>query len=284
MVLEFGAGCIGGAAGVFVGQPFDTVKVRMQVQNGNAGRGIMDCVKTIIKNESFIGLYKGITPPLLGVGFQNAIIFGFQGQFRSYVANDTTGEIAAGGVTGAVQAVVTTPIELAKIKLQLQGRYCKTSLHNTTYKGAIQTILKILEEEGVRGCFRGFTTVLMRDIPATAIYFGSFHYMNAFLIPDGKSVDDLRLHQLFLTGGLSGVMSWAIVYPVDVIKTRIQAKGIIPIGQYKSTYDCFLVSCREEGLAWFFRGFGATMLRAFPVNAAILSTVTLLVRFFKSAD
>ena len=218
------------------------------------------------------------------MGLQNAIIFGLQGQFRSFVTNDTNGEIIAGAVTGAVQAAATAPIELAKIRLQIQGRDCKTLHQHRKYKGAIQTILKIQEEESFRGCFRGFTAVLMRDIPATGIYFGSFHYLNTLLIPEGGSLDTLCFYHLLLTGGLSGVMSWALVYPIDVLKTRIQAEGIIPIGRYKSNYDCFLVSCREEGLGWFFRGFGATMLRAFPVNAAILSTVTLMMRFFKTTN
>lgn len=54
MALDFLAGCAGGVAGVLVGHPFDTVKVRLQVQNVEKPqyRGTLHCFQTIIKQES----------------------------------------------------------------------------------------------------------------------------------------------------------------------------------------------------------------------------------------
>jgi len=281
MALDFGAGCIGGAAGVVVGQPFDTVKVRLQVQSGNnvMYKGVSDCVMKMVKQESISSLYKGMTPPLLGLAFQNAIIFGLQGFLRRFTDGGIRGEIIAGGLTGAMQAGITAPIELAKIRLQVQGT--GGNKKNIKYKGPIQTVIKIYQEEGFRATFRGLGGVLARDVPATAIYFGSFHYLNTLFIPEGKGLESLNVWHFLLTGGCAGMLSWAGMYPIDVIKTRIQAEGMGPSSKYKSYLDCLKKSSSEEGYMWLTRGFGATMLRAFPVNASILTTVTITLRWLR---
>jgi solute carrier family 25 carnitine/acylcarnitine transporter 20/29 len=52
------AGWCGGCAGIVVGHPFDTVKVRLQTQSfgGPQYKGLLHCFSSIIKQESVIGL------------------------------------------------------------------------------------------------------------------------------------------------------------------------------------------------------------------------------------
>ena len=219
-----------------------------------------------------------MAPPLLGIALQNAILFGLQGYFRRFVDESVKGEMLAGAMTGMSQAIVTAPIELAKIKLQVQGTGCKMTNKDRRYKGPIQTILQIRRESGTTGCFRGLLGVLLRDTPATAVYFGSFAYLNHLFIPENGDINSLSPAVLLFTGGLAGMLSWAGLYPLDVVKTRVQSEGFKPHGRYSSYMDCIMASFKEEGYHWMKRGFGATMLRAFPVNAAILSTVTLILR------
>uniref|UniRef100_A0A915L4U1 Uncharacterized protein n=1 Tax=Romanomermis culicivorax TaxID=13658 RepID=A0A915L4U1_ROMCU len=60
MALDFAAGLVGGAAGVLVGHPFDTVKARLQTQHlGGIYKGTLHCFTEIARKESFLGLYKG---------------------------------------------------------------------------------------------------------------------------------------------------------------------------------------------------------------------------------
>jgi len=77
---------------------------------------------------------------------------------------------------------------------------------------------------------------------------------------------------LIAAGGLSGTLSWAIVYPLDLIKTRIQSlphncrareRGLVRVGS-----DVV----RRHGWRALYRGFGITMMRAFPVNGIIFPT------------
>lgn len=59
------------------------------------------------------------------------------------------------------------------------------------------------------------------------------------------------------------VKLWAIIYPIDMIKSRMQTDGFTPeTGQkYKSTLDCVRVVWRTEGIGAFTRGLGPTLIR-----------------------
>ena len=68
-----------------------------------------------------------------------------------------------------------------------------------------------------------------------------------------------------LAGGAAGVASWASIYPLDVLKSRLQASP----GRYAGLWDCARRSVRDEGWGVLSRGLTACLLRAAVVNAAI---------------
>lgn len=63
-IKDAAAGVTGGVSLVMVGQPFDTVKVRMQT-NSECYRGPWHCFTSTLKNEGIRGLYSGTVPALL---------------------------------------------------------------------------------------------------------------------------------------------------------------------------------------------------------------------------
>jgi len=109
MALDFGAGCVGGAAGVVAGYPLDTVKVKIQTQDVSSGRlmynGTFDCLKQIINKEGGRSLYKGMSSPLIGVAGINAITFGAYGNVLRQLSNpESIGSVTlAGSAAGMIQ-------------------------------------------------------------------------------------------------------------------------------------------------------------------------------------
>lgn len=91
MTSEFVAGCVGGCAGVAVGHPLDTIKVRIQTQDSLNPRykGTFDCFRQTIKNESIRGLYKGMSSPMFGVSLVNAVVFGVHGNIVKRLKDKT---------------------------------------------------------------------------------------------------------------------------------------------------------------------------------------------------
>lgn len=80
------AGITGGAASVCVGQPLDTVKVKMQLFPKMYG-SMFSCVMNIARQQGFRGFYAGTLPALMSNCADNAVMFGTYGQCQKLVAN-----------------------------------------------------------------------------------------------------------------------------------------------------------------------------------------------------
>ena len=61
------------------------------------------------------------------------------------------GRILAGGASGAANALVMTPIELIKIRLQVQSH---GSQAGQPYRGPIDCTRRIVRDDGLRGLYR----------------------------------------------------------------------------------------------------------------------------------
>lgn len=76
------AGGFGGMCLVASGHPLDTIKVRLQTMpRPEAGQppiysGTFDCAKKIVTKEGFLGLYRGMGAPLIGVTPMYMVCFG----------------------------------------------------------------------------------------------------------------------------------------------------------------------------------------------------------------
>ncbi|XP_041132696.1 mitochondrial basic amino acids transporter [Polyodon spathula] len=279
--MDYVAGCLGGAVGVLVGHPFDTVKVRLQVQNVDKPlyRGTFHCFQSIVRQESVLGLYKGIGSPMMGLTFINAIVFGVQGNVMRQLGQDSPlNHFLAGSAAGTIQCIICCPMELAKTRMQMQGtgEYKSKRKH---YKNSLDCLVRIYRKEGVRGINRGMLTTLARETPAFGFYFLTYDCLTRSL---GCEPDDpYIIPKLLFAGGMSGTASWLSTYPVDVIKSRLQADGVGGVPQYNGILDCVQQSYRKEGWRVFTRGLTSTLLRAFPVNAATFATVTLFLMYMR---
>ncbi|KNC99059.1 uncharacterized protein SPPG_06008 [Spizellomyces punctatus DAOM BR117] len=262
VVKDLVAGTVGGWAQVVVGHPFDTLKVRLQTQGPNPKyANAIDCLKITVREEGALALYKGVTSPLLGVGICNAVLFAANGGFRRWIGGGredlTVGEyVFAGALSGGVIAWVNCPVELLKVKLQTQY----TTGSEQQFKGVLDCGLKTLRQQGIQGLYRGIGITIVRDVPSFAAYFGAYEGTKAYLKSHNKELNPL---QLILAGGIAGIAAWLPCYPQDVIKSRIQSDT-----RNMSTMQYAREIWLQAGWKGFFKGFGPTMLRAFPANAA----------------
>ncbi|XP_016406277.1 mitochondrial basic amino acids transporter-like [Sinocyclocheilus rhinocerous] len=220
------------------------------------------------------GLYKGIGSPMMGLTFINAIVFGVQGNTMRMLGEDTPmNQFLAGAAAGAIQCVICCPMELAKPRMQMQGTGEKKSSSRKVYKNSLDCLARIYQREGLRGVNRGMVTTLIRETPGFGVYFLAYDLLTRSLGCEPE--DPYMIPKLLFAGGMSGIASWLSTYPVDVIKSRLQADGVGGKYQYSSIMDCTRKSIQREGWRVFTRGLTSTLLRAFPVNATTFATVTL---------
>ncbi|XP_037932899.1 ADP,ATP carrier protein-like [Teleopsis dalmanni] len=75
----------------------------------------------------------------------------------------------------------------------------------------------------------------------------------------------------FAAGGISAAISKTVVAPIERVKLLLQvqaiSKQIKPEDKYKGIVDCFIRIPKEQGVASFWRGNLANVLRYFPTQA-----------------
>ncbi|XP_078431792.1 mitochondrial substrate carrier family protein [Wolffia australiana] len=284
---EFVAGGLGGMAGVIAGHPLDTLRIRIQqpVQSGSINKPTSArLLRHIISSEGPSALYRGMAAPLASVAFQNAVVFQVYAILSRYLdsGNALRGEppglksVALAGVgTGALQSLLLCPVDLVKIRLQLQ-----TAGQDT---GPASIAARILRKEGIRGLYRGLSITVLRDAPAHGVYFWTYEMTREALHEGCRMTGEETIGTMLVAGGTAGVASWVCCYPLDVIKSRLQAqsqtKGEFPPVKYRGIVDCLKKSVREEGYRVLWRGLGTAVARAFVVNGAIFSAYELALRF-----
>ncbi|CAK8535785.1 unnamed protein product [Lathyrus sativus] len=277
---EFVAGGIGGTAGILSSYPLDTLRI-MQQQSGNASA--VGIFRNLLAKEGAFALYRGMAVPLASVGFQNAIIFQSYtiftricSPYNSFNGPPSFVNVALGGLgAGALQSILMCPVELVKIRIQLQKNIDSLSKHKKSTP--LFLAKNIWKNEGLCGIYRGFGITVLRDSPGMAFYFGAYEYTREKLHPGCRESCQESVHTMFIAGGIAGMASWFFNYPADVIKTRLQAQTPSSL-KYKGILDCTLKIIKEEGLIVLWRGLGATLARAFVMNSAIFPAYQMALR------
>lgn len=241
--------------------------------------------QNIVKSQGPFALYMGMGPPLATVAFQNAVAFqvyallsrAFDGNYKKNEPPSYKSVALAGIGAGTIQTAILTPVELVKIRLQVNTARKSTSSSDKI--GPIKEAKGIIQREGLKGLYRGLGITVLRDAPAHGVYFWTYEYSREWLHPGCRKGAEESLLTMLTAGGCAGVASWIVCYPLDVVKSRLQGQGDAS-PKYTGIVDCFKKSVQEEGLPVLWRGLGTAVARAFLVNGAIFSAYELALRCF----
>jgi len=281
MSADFWAGYISGAAGILIGNPLDLIKVRLQ-----AGTSSLTSIPSSYTSQfsSAGSLIRGATAPILGYGALNALLFVTYNRTSALLNSSTTGAPPnlwttwlAGAIGGLATWVVSTPTELIKCRVQIS-----TSSNAASSWGITKQILRT---EGIRGLYFGGVVTALRDSIGYGFYFWSYELSTQLMISRmrERGSDTQEAAKVLLCGGLAGVVTWASIFPLDVIKTRVQTQitadsttapllgpAVSTDGPERRRLGAVEVArnaYRTEGPGVFFRGLMVCSTRAFIVNA-----------------
>jgi len=98
----------------------------------------------------------------------------------------------------------------------------------------------------------------MKNIPESALMFTSFELFKRLLCADIKQP---KTHERFVAGGLAGFVTRLLIYPLDVVKTRMVTA---PTGTYKGIIDCFIKTYKADGWLGFFHGLVPSVIGVVP--------------------
>ena len=276
---DFVSGSVAGVVQVLLGQPFDILKVRMQTRPDEY-KSLVECFTKTLSNEGPMAFYKGTLSPLLGISLCVGIQFGSNEFAKNYFAKSNyrkTGNaelsvidyVRSGVFAGICNSFVISPVELIRIKLQVQSN------SNKVYSGTIDCAKKIFSQYGIKGIYQGLSATLFREMPAYAVYFGVYETLMSQSV--GKYHDRKAIPILNVTifGAISGVLLWIFTFPQDVIKSRIQADDLNK-RKYTSIIGTIKSIHFESGIGGFFKGIVPCLMRAPLINAATFLTFELV--------
>jgi solute carrier family 25 (mitochondrial carnitine/acylcarnitine transporter), member 20/29 len=193
--------------------------------------------------------------------------------------------LLCGAFAGFVQCFVICPMEHVKCRLQIQQG------PNAEFHGPWQATRQIVNKYGVQRLYQGWWSTVLREVPAFGLYFAVYDYLkdrtNSLLLDRdrrlwkqqaGSSLDPAialgssTSHTWLasaIAGGCTGSFTWAIVYPVDLIKSKIQTAPLDTPFRQLRMWNVGRDIVRQHGVGFLFRGLGITLVRAFPVNGTI---------------
>lgn len=201
-----------------------------------------------------------------------------------------------GGIASIVAGCSTHPLDLIKVRMQLQGEASNTAAVQTlrpaalTFQttssssihvpppppprvGPITVGVKIVQQEGVAALFSGVSATILRQTLYSTTRMGLYDILK-------KKWTDPKTKNLPLTskigaGLIAGAIGAAVGNPADVAMVRMQADGRLPPAQrrnYKSVIDAITQMSKNEGITSLWRGSSLTVNRAMLVTASQLAS------------
>ncbi|XP_020137679.1 solute carrier family 25 member 48 isoform X3 [Microcebus murinus] len=206
--------------------------------------------------------------PLASIAVYNSVVFGVFSNTQRFLSQDRCGEpeaspsrtlsdlLLASMVAGVVSVGLGAPVDLIKIRLQMQTQpfqAAKLGLKSRVaalgqqpvYQGPVHCIAAIVRSEGLAGLYRGASAMLLRDVPGYCLYFIPYVFLNEWITPEACAGPSPCA--VWLAGGMAGAISWGTATPMDVVKSRLQADGVY-FNKYRGVLDCISQSYEKEGL------------------------------------
>lgn len=215
------AGAVAGTLVSIVLHPVDTLKVTIQADRA-ARQPLARVLARMLRERGVFGLYSGLSASLASSAPISAIYTASYEAVKSRLMPMFPEECAwvahcmAGGCASVATSFVYTPSECVKQRCQVSGAMT-----------AWQATRGIVAEGGVFGLYKGWTAVLCRNIPQSAIKFFVFEQlMRTVHLCAGAGGAAASPVPTFAVGGIAGSTAAMFTTPFDTIKTRLQTRGV----------------------------------------------------------
>lgn len=247
--VDFVAGWCSGAAAVLACQPVDTLLTRWQAGLVAPTATVRHATTAFASTAGVTALWRGASPMIGAVPLQNALLMGGYGVGQAYseryAPEYRRTAVFCGGLTGGIlQSFLMSPVEGIKVAQQCAGQSLRGAIYRTTawQRGLGATLLRDGIPHGVwfvayEECKDGLQAVMGRDDPV--------------VVP-------------LLAGAGAATVAWAVGYPADLIKTRIQAAS----NSNLTIMETIHILRAEGNGSWLalYRGFGLKLVRSVPAS------------------
>lgn len=193
---------------------------------------------------------------------------------HSFIINFTMG-----GVAASISKTSFAPIERIKLLLQTQALFPS----HKSYKGITDCFIKIIKEEGFLSLWRGNLSNIVRYFPNQALNFALNDKFNHLFCPFKKDINPYKFaFGLLMAGGMAGITSLVVIYPLDFIRTRL-AVDFAKKGdkrEFDGILDCMRKIYRSDGVGGLYKGFMVSSVTYFFYRAIYFGGYDVLKQHF----
>lgn len=174
----------------------------------------------------------------------------------------------SGGIGGMLSQFTIYPIDTLKFRVQCEAQYSSKRGNQLL----IETATKMYQDNGFRGFYRGLWVGVCGIFPFAALDLGTFSAMKrAYLASQATKLEceqsEVELgNMIVLTmGALSGSVGASVVYPINLLRTRLQAQGTTAHPYtYTGLNDVFRKTIQRDGVKGLWRGLGPNLAKVAP--------------------
>ncbi|KPJ09047.1 Mitochondrial thiamine pyrophosphate carrier [Papilio machaon] len=173
-----------------------------------------------------------------------------------YQRNDSlthSQKFAVGCFTGIITRLITQPVDIIKLRTQLQKR------KHIKHLSMFQMSRKILREEGFKAFFHGHYIGQVHSILSVSTQFFIYELVSKQVVNSG--IDEKHMPtMLFFSGIIAGCCSGAVALPLEVIRVR----QMIAKEQYKGILNGAKAVYKAGGILAFYEGLSASLIQYGP--------------------
>lgn len=186
-----------------------------------------------------------------------------------------------GGSAAALAAIVTHPLDLVKVRMQVRVPDAPKTM--------VGTFGYVLRNEGALGLYSGLSASLLRQLTYSTVRFGVYEDLKVRFAPESTAENPNpkpTMLNLIMQSSLAGLLGGIAGNPGDVLNVRMQSDFGKPAAErrnYKNAIDGLIRMTREEGFTSLFRGVEANSARAVLMTASQLTSYDLFKQFFMNS-
>uniref|UniRef100_A0A3P9I521 Si:dkey-178e17.1 n=1 Tax=Oryzias latipes TaxID=8090 RepID=A0A3P9I521_ORYLA len=182
--------------------------------------------------------------------------------------------ILAGGIAGGIEICITFPTEYVKTQLQLDER-----ANPPKYRGVVDCVRQTVKGHGVKGLYRGLSSLLYGSIPKSAVRFGVFEILSNRAKDESGRLDSTSG---LLCGLGAGVMEAVLVVcPMETVKVKFIHDQTSGNPKYRGFFHGVREIVRSQGLRGTYQGLTATVLKQGSNQAIRFFVMTSLRNWYK---
>ncbi|XP_064395647.1 mitochondrial thiamine pyrophosphate carrier-like [Halichondria panicea] len=183
------------------------------------------------------------------------------------MSSHLTDSLIAGAISGGVTRLVAAPLDVLKIRFQLQLEPIKAG---SKYSGVLSAVRTIIKEEGLSAFWKGFLPGECLYILYNGAQFMSFEWAKKILHAHSSAASVQNTSGVnFVSGCVGGAVATVTSFPFDVLRTRMIGQGEPKI--YKNTFQATRIMFRENGLKTFYKGLTPALLSVVPLTGLVFT-------------